>query len=67
VSVPALVMDGGASTESMARLRIHNFSISSTAMVPVPQDAENPLGVRGLALHTWMHAPSDRRGLRDGC
>ena len=39
----------------MSRLRIHNFTISLDGYGAGPnQDADNPLGRGGLALHEWM-------------
>jgi dihydrofolate reductase len=41
----------------MSKLRIHNFSISLEGYGAGPrQDRKDPLGVRGLELHQWMHA-----------
>ena len=54
----------------MARLRVHNFSVSLDGYGAGPdQSLENPLGVGGEALHEWFvpdaHLPGDvRQGRR---
>jgi dihydrofolate reductase len=41
----------------MAKLRVHNMSISIDGYAAGPdQDADNPLGVGGPALHEWVFA-----------
>ena len=40
----------------MSKLRVHNFAISLDGYgAGLNQDADNPLGVGGLALHDWSH------------
>ena len=47
----------------MAKLRVHNLSMSVDGYVAGPdQSVEDPLGVGGEALHEWVFAtPSGRR------
>ena len=41
----------------MARLRVHNFSLSIDGYAAGPdQDIDNPLGVGGMRLHEWFIA-----------
>jgi dihydrofolate reductase len=41
----------------MTKLRVHCFSVSLDGFGAGPQqDRDNPLGVRGLELHTWLFA-----------
>lgn len=41
----------------MARLRVHNFSISLDGFAAGPdQDLENPMGVGAMRLHDWVFA-----------
>src|SRR5690349_8631911 len=41
----------------MTKLRVHCFSVSLDGFGAGPQqDRDNPLGVRGLALHRWLFA-----------
>src|SRR5438105_4173648 len=40
----------------MAKLRVHGFSLSIDGYSAGPgQNADNPLGVGGKALHTWVY------------
>ena len=54
----------------MAKLRVHNFSISLDGYAAGPgQDRENPLGVGGGRLHEWVFATDAARrihGIDDG-
>jgi dihydrofolate reductase len=46
----------------MARLRVHNFSMSVDGFVAGPdQSVDNPLGVGGEDLHAWMFATRSGR------
>ncbi|MEA2645012.1 MAG: hypothetical protein QOE92_95 [Chloroflexota bacterium] len=48
----------------MARLRVHNISMSLDGFAAGPrQDLENPLGVGGERLHDWVFATRAWRGV----
>jgi dihydrofolate reductase len=49
----------------MARLRVHNFTISLDGFAAGPgQSAANPLGVGGRALHEWIFRTRSMRELQ---
>ena len=49
----------------MARLRVHNFTVSLNGFAAGPrQSAENPLGEGGLRLHEWIFRTSSFRELQ---
>ena len=49
----------------MARLRVHNFTISLDGFAAGPrQSPESPLGEGGLQLHQWMFQTRSMRALR---
>lgn len=51
----------------MVKLRVHCFSISVDGHGAGPgQDAANPLGVGGMALHEWAFATRTFRGMHGG-
>src|SRR5262249_47628638 len=48
----------------MAKLRVHNLSISLDGYAAGPdQSVENPLGVGGESLHEWIFPPDGTAGL----
>jgi dihydrofolate reductase len=49
----------------MARLRVHNFTVSLDGFAAGPrQGLENPLGEGGLQLHQWIFATRSMHALR---